>query len=75
MNTRTRLLSLLVLLGILGFMLGATSCTGPASEKYTATTGITPDQTAFFAGKWWLEYEQAKAANRIPQALPITSAK
>ena len=75
MSTRTRLFNLLALLGILGFMFGAVSCTGPASDKYTATTGITPGQTALLAGKWWLDYEQAKAANRIPQALPITSSK
>ena len=75
MSTRTRLLNLLALLGILGFMLGATSCTGPTTDKYTATTGITPGQTALLAGKWWLDYEQARAANRVPQALPITSSK
>ena len=71
MSTRTRLLALLALLNILGFMFGAVSCTGPASDKYTATTGITPGQTALLAGKWWLDYEQAKAVH----AVPFTSAK
>jgi hypothetical protein len=71
MKTQTRLVTLITLGAILGFMLGATSCTGPATDKYTAT----PGQTALLAGKWWLDYEQAKAANRIPQALPITSSK
>jgi len=71
MSTRTRLLNLIALLGILGFMFGSTSCTGPAAEKYTATTGITPGQTALLAGKWWLDYEQAKAVH----AVPLTSSK
>ena len=75
MKTPTRLVTLITLGAIIGFMLGATSCTGPASDKYTTTTGITPGQTALLAGKWWLDYEQAKAANRIPQAFPITSSK
>jgi hypothetical protein len=77
MKTRARLVTLITLGAILGFMLVATSCTGPTADKYTATTGITPGQTAMMAGKWWLDYEQAKTANEIlrTQASPITSTK
>lgn len=77
MKTQTRLTTLIALIAHIGFMLGAVSCTGPATDKYTAATGITPGQTALLAGKWWLDYEQAKAANVIQatKASPITSTK
>jgi hypothetical protein len=78
MKTQTRLVTLITLGAIIGFMLGATSCTGPATDKYTATTGITPGQTALLAGKWWVDYEQAKAATQIiraTKASPVTSTK
>ena len=78
MKTQTRLVTLITLGAILGFMFGATSCTGPATDKYTTTTGITPGQTALLAGKWWVDYEQAKAATEIiraTKASPVTSTK
>lgn len=77
MKTHTRLVTLITLGALLGFMFAAVSCTGPATDKYTAATGITPGQTALLAGKWWLDYEQAKAANVIQatKASPITSTK
>jgi len=72
MKTPARLATLIAFVALLGFMLAATSCTGPAADKYTATTGITPGQTASLAGKWWLDYEQAKLATK---AQAVTSAK
>jgi len=72
-----RLVTLIVLVALLGFMFAAVSCTTQQTDKYTATTGITPGQTALLAGKWWLDYEQAKAANVIQatKASPVTSTK
>lgn len=77
MSTRTRLVNLIALVALLGFMFAASSCTGPTATKYTAATGITPAQTALLAGKWWVDYEQAKTANEIlrTQASPVTSTK
>lgn len=77
MKTHTRLVTLITLGALIGFMFGAVSCTGPATDKYTAATGITPGQTALLAGKWWVDYEQAKAANVIQttKASPVTSTK
>lgn len=71
MKTRARLVTLITLGAILGFMFGATSCTGPMASKYQAATGITPIQTIMMAGKWFLEYKQAKTANEIPSAKDV----
>lgn len=77
MKKHASLITLIALLGLLGFMFAAVSCTGPAADKYTASAGITPGQTALLAGKWWMDYEQAKAANEIlrTKSSPVTSAK
>lgn len=78
MKTPTRLTYLIAFVALLGFMLAASSCTGPTAESYTTATGITPGQTAHLAGKWWLDYEQAKATTQIiraTKASPVTSTK
>lgn len=78
MKTHTRLVTLITLGAILGFMFAATSCTGPTAGKYEAATGITPGQTALLAGKWWMDYEQARASTEIiraTKASPVTSTK
>lgn len=75
MKTHTRLATLTALLGILGFMLGAVSCTAPlppplqaqlddASKQYTTATGLTPVQTGTFLTQWWLDLQAARAANK-----------
>ncbi len=80
MKTHTRLATLLALVGLLAFMLSATSCTGlltperqakldQASAKYESTTGITPTQTLGLLGKWWSDYTAARQANAAAEIL------
>lgn len=77
MKNKTRPISLIIILAILGFMVAAvTSCTNlppktqakldQASTKYEAATGITPTQTAGLLTKWYAEYQAAKAATALP---------
>ena len=60
-----------------GFSPGTQAKIDQASTKYETATGVTPGQTALLAGKWWMDYEQAKTANEIlrTQASLITSTK
>ena len=86
MRNKIRPISLILLLCILGFMLAAaTSCTSvlnperqakldAASDKYQASTGITPAQSLGLLQKWLGDYTAAKAVN-IPQAIPAEPAK
>lgn len=80
MKSHTRLATLLTLVGLLAFMLSATSCTGlltperqakldQASAKYESTTGITPTQTLGLLGKWWSDYTAARQANAAAEIL------
>jgi hypothetical protein len=86
MRNKIRPISLILLLAILGFMLASISCTSvitserqaqldQAAEKYEATTGITPAQTGGLLFKWFGDYNEAKAANTPPLAIPAQSAK
>jgi hypothetical protein len=85
MRNKIRPISIILLLAIIGFMLAAVSCAGispktqaqldQAAEKYEATTGITPAQTGGLLFKWFGDYNEAKAANTPPLAIPAQSAK
>lgn len=85
MRNKTRPISIILLLAIIGFMLASISCTGispktqakldQAAEKYEATTGITPVQSVGLLSKWWADYNAAKAANTPAIAIPAEAAK
>lgn len=85
MRNKTRPISIILLLAIIGFMLAAVSCTGispktqatldRASAKYEAAAGITPVQSIGLLSKWWTDYNAAKAANTPPLAIPAEAAK
>ena len=63
MRPHHRLLTLIGLLAVIGFMLGATSCTAPAAQRYQLATGVTPGQTATLLMQLLGDYSTARAAN------------
>jgi hypothetical protein len=63
MRPRHRLLTLIALLAILGFMLGTIGCTGPAAARYQLATGVTPGQTATLLMRVLGDYSAARATN------------
>lgn len=82
MKTHTRLVSLITLGALLGFMFAAVSCTGlispstqakidQASTKYQDTTGLSTGQTVSLLGKWWTDLQQAREVNKLLKSEPI----
>jgi len=76
MKQHTRLINLLCLLALLGFMLGAVSCsTAPMlkaqialakfGEAFEEKTEVTPTQAVGLLGKWWADYNATRQANEI----------
>lgn len=82
MRNKTRPISIILLVAILGFMLASLSCTPKteaklqaASAQYTDATGITPVQSVGLLSKWFSDYAATKAANTPPVAIPAEPAK
>lgn len=85
MKAKTRLVSLITLGALLGFMIAATSCTGlspgnqakldQANAKYESATGISTTQTIGLMGKWWQDYQQAKELNALLKTDVIQATK
>lgn len=82
MKTHTRLVSLITLVALLGFMLAAVSCsTAPmikaqialaeAQTKYEEKTNLTTGQTVGLLTKWWAELQQAREINKLLKTEPI----
>ena len=62
MKTTHRLVAIISLVALIGFMLAAVSCTSAPSK----TTGLTPGQTITLLLKWSAEYKAARAAAAAP---------
>lgn len=85
MKTPTRLVTLITLGAILGFMFASVSCTSlsagtqakldHASQQYESATGISAMQTVGLMGKWWQDYQQAKVLNALLQTDVIQATK
>lgn len=82
MKTHTRLVSLITLGAIIGFMFASVSCsTAPvlkaqiaiasAQESWEKKTNLTTGQTVSLLGKWWTDLQSTRELNKLLKSAPI----